>query len=233
MKANKGHELRADVLGQLLLMQSIICNLPDEKSIFSFTCRGLIDLPGIQTAVHVREQKPERDGSRLSFPLCSGDTDFGSLVLTVDDYDLFAPYKDYVNNFCFMIAVILEERCKSQKNKELCVQLEKRVEDRSTSLRESREQFHAVFKSTSDALIIADESGSLVEANEAAASMFGYTPEELLGLQVIIVANLKPAKLMGVTSQGMVLAAKEVVDGRERMVLTTVRNSVAVGTKVA
>ena len=34
-----------------------------------------------------------------------------------------------------------------------------------------------------------------------------YAPEELTGLQVIIAANLKPAKLMGVTSNGMVLAA--------------------------
>lgn len=34
-----------------------------------------------------------------------------------------------------------------------------------------------------------------------------YRPEELEGKQVIIVANLKPAKLMGVVSQGMVLAA--------------------------
>ena len=34
-----------------------------------------------------------------------------------------------------------------------------------------------------------------------------YTPEEIIGRQVIIVANLKPAKLMGVESNGMVLAA--------------------------
>ncbi len=34
-----------------------------------------------------------------------------------------------------------------------------------------------------------------------------YTPEKLTGKQVIIVANLKPAKLMGVRSEGMVLAA--------------------------
>ncbi|RJX28590.1 MAG: methionine--tRNA ligase [Desulfarculus sp.] len=34
-----------------------------------------------------------------------------------------------------------------------------------------------------------------------------YAPEELKGRQVVIVANLKPAKLRGVTSQGMVLAA--------------------------
>lgn len=34
-----------------------------------------------------------------------------------------------------------------------------------------------------------------------------YKPEEMIGKKVIIVANLKPAKLRGITSQGMVLAA--------------------------
>ncbi len=34
-----------------------------------------------------------------------------------------------------------------------------------------------------------------------------YTPESLVGRNVVIVANLKPATLMGVESDGMVLAA--------------------------
>jgi methionyl-tRNA synthetase len=34
-----------------------------------------------------------------------------------------------------------------------------------------------------------------------------YRPETLVGRQIVLVANLKPAKLMGVESQGMVLAA--------------------------
>jgi methionyl-tRNA synthetase len=36
-----------------------------------------------------------------------------------------------------------------------------------------------------------------------------YQPEDLLGKQVVIVANLKPAKLMGVLSQGMLLTAAD------------------------
>ena len=36
-----------------------------------------------------------------------------------------------------------------------------------------------------------------------------YGPEGLVGRQVVVVANLQPAKLMGVESQGMVLAAAE------------------------
>lgn len=36
-----------------------------------------------------------------------------------------------------------------------------------------------------------------------------YKPEELIGRQVVVVVNLKPAKLMGVKSEGMLLAAVE------------------------
>jgi len=39
-----------------------------------------------------------------------------------------------------------------------------------------------------------------------------YQPEELVGRQVAVVANLQPAKLMGIESQGMVLAAS--IDGK-------------------
>lgn len=34
-----------------------------------------------------------------------------------------------------------------------------------------------------------------------------YTPESLIGRKIVLVANLKPAMLMGIESQGMLLAA--------------------------
>ncbi len=36
-----------------------------------------------------------------------------------------------------------------------------------------------------------------------------YPPEELIGKQVAIVTNLEPVKLMGVKSEGMLLAAED------------------------
>jgi methionyl-tRNA synthetase len=45
-----------------------------------------------------------------------------------------------------------------------------------------------------------------------------FKPEELLGKRVVVVANLKPAKLMGVESNGMVLAVIE--DGRATLLTT-------------
>ena len=40
-----------------------------------------------------------------------------------------------------------------------------------------------------------------------------FLPEELLGRRVAVVANLKPAKLMGLQSQGMILATSPEHDG--------------------
>lgn len=54
-----------------------------------------------------------------------------------------------------------------------------------------------------------------------------YSPEEMVGKQVVVVANLKPAKLRGIVSEGMILCAscgdelqivspeKLIVDGAE------------------
>lgn len=40
-----------------------------------------------------------------------------------------------------------------------------------------------------------------------------YEPEALVGRQIVVVANLEPAKLRGVDSQGMLLAASDAEGG--------------------
>ncbi len=55
-----------------------------------------------------------------------------------------------------------------------------------------------------------------------------YEPEALIGKTIVIVANLKPAKLMGIESQGMVLAAGD----SEVRGLMTLLEDVEPGTKV-
>ena len=55
-----------------------------------------------------------------------------------------------------------------------------------------------------------------------------YEPEALVGKTIVIVANLKPAKLMGIESQGMVLAAGD----SEVRGLATILEEVDPGTKV-
>ena len=57
-----------------------------------------------------------------------------------------------------------------------------------------------------------------------------YTPEELIGKKIVVVANLEPAKLMGVESNGMLLAATD-EEGR-LSVLILDRDEVAQGARV-
>ncbi|KKT42151.1 MAG: Methionine-tRNA ligase [Candidatus Giovannonibacteria bacterium GW2011_GWA2_44_13b] len=44
-----------------------------------------------------------------------------------------------------------------------------------------------------------------------------YAPEELIGKEIVIVANLEPRKLMGLESQGMLLAADD--EGRPMLLM--------------
>lgn len=57
-----------------------------------------------------------------------------------------------------------------------------------------------------------------------------YQPDALIGKQVVMVANLKPAKLMGVLSQGMLLAA---ADGDGGLVLVRPDGEVEAGTPLS
>ena len=55
-----------------------------------------------------------------------------------------------------------------------------------------------------------------------------YAPDQLIGKNIVIVANLKPAKLKGILSSGMLLAAK--IDGK--LVLVTTDGDIATGASV-
>lgn len=56
-----------------------------------------------------------------------------------------------------------------------------------------------------------------------------FAPESLIGTRVVVVANLKPRKLMGLVSQGMVLAAH----AGDRLLLVSVAGDAAPGSKIS
>ncbi len=61
-----------------------------------------------------------------------------------------------------------------------------------------------------------------------------YTPEEMVGKQVVIVANLEPRKIRGEISQGMILAASDMVGDDERdVVVLTLDKPVKAGSVVS
>jgi methionyl-tRNA synthetase len=56
-----------------------------------------------------------------------------------------------------------------------------------------------------------------------------YAPDELLGKQIVVVANLETAKLRGLDSQGMLLAASD----DDRVIILTPDKTVLAGAKVS
>jgi methionine--tRNA ligase beta chain len=56
-----------------------------------------------------------------------------------------------------------------------------------------------------------------------------YTPEELVGKQIVVVANLETATLRGLQSQGMLLAASD----EGRVIILTPEKPVPTGSKVS
>lgn len=57
-----------------------------------------------------------------------------------------------------------------------------------------------------------------------------YAPEELVGKEIVVVANLEPRKLRGLESQGMLLAAH---DADDKPVILTIERDVPPGAWVS
>jgi methionyl-tRNA synthetase len=57
-----------------------------------------------------------------------------------------------------------------------------------------------------------------------------YTPEELIGKQIVVVTNLQPAVIRGIESQGMLLAAS--TDDSSQLALVTLQRPMPNGCRV-
>ena len=58
-------------------------------------------------------------------------------------------------------------------------------------------------------VVLSVDLGEEQERQLVAGIRAHYEPEALVGKQIVVVANLKPAKLRGVESRGMILAASD------------------------
>jgi len=58
-----------------------------------------------------------------------------------------------------------------------------------------------------------------------------YSADELLGKQIIVLANLEPAKFAGEISEGMLLAAES--ENHSKCVILTVDKEIEVGTRIS
>ncbi|MEK7195234.1 MAG: methionine--tRNA ligase [Patescibacteria group bacterium] len=74
-----------------------------------------------------------------------------------------------------------------------------------------------------------DEAGNLLPRQIVAGIGKVYKPEEVTGRKIIVVANLEPREIMGLRSNGMLLAAS---DGNGDPVILAVERDVQPGAKI-
>ena len=60
-----------------------------------------------------------------------------------------------------------------------------------------------------------------------------YSPEELVGKKIVVIANLKPRTMKGVESQGMLLAAVSKKGNQEKVVLLSPEKDIESGVRVS
>ena len=67
----------------------------------------------------------------------------------------------------------------------------------------------AVHPNADKLLVLTVDIGEAIPRQVVAGIRVTYQPETLIGKEVVVVVNLKPATLRGVESQGMILAASD------------------------
>lgn len=88
---------------------------------------------------------------------------------------------------------------------------------------------HAEPHPNADKLMVLDVEVGEEKRRIVAGIRKHYAAEELIGKSIVIVANLQPAKLRGIESQGMLLAAS---DDEGRLALVTPEKPIGPGGKV-
>ena len=104
---------------------------------------------------------------------------------------------------------------------------DRKAEDTLVLLKASEGSLNSIIKTIPDIVFRVGPDGRITFISPA-VSKYSARPEEMIGKQVIVVANLKPAKLMGVVSNGMLLAAVDetgpALFGHNRFNLITVND---------
>lgn len=185
----------AAVLGQLLLMQNVLCGLPDERSIFGFIGRGLSLLPGVAGAAHEREVPPTTSDAR-QYALRGQTTEFGEIVIRLSDPARYAPYESYVTNFLSMVGLVLEERAQRAAIQRHQQELEQHVRSRTAQLlaeigerraveaqlQQSRDMLALTLNSAPQAIYWKDAAGKYLGGNQTFAQLCGLdSPEQIAG----------------------------------------------------
>ncbi|MDR3670340.1 MAG: ATP-binding protein [Holophaga sp.] len=173
----------AKVLGQILLVESLVARLPNKASMFQFVARGLEEVPGVGRIWFQETPVAAVPGTR-SFEIRHDSDVHAVLNFEVLDEASFAIHEPYLQNLAFMLGLVLDERIQRERNQHYSAELEALVEARTQALAASESRARSMLRGALDGVLLVDADGHLLELNDAACSMLGYRRDELLAMRL-------------------------------------------------
>lgn len=195
---NRSEYPRSEALSKFLLIQNMLGQFSDNKTLIEFTLQGLIEIPGISEAKYIpfKDLKSEDNlNADEIFKVSIKNKIYGKLFLKFSNMQEIQPYLPYVQNLCFMIAVIFEEKHQREINKRYQEDLEKMVRERTALLSseiderikteqkliEQKKRAEEYLKISEAIIIELDINGSIENINDNGCKLLGYSRNELIG----------------------------------------------------
>ena len=173
----------SSVLGRILLFQSAIHLVHDEKILAEMTVHGLSEIPGVSKIQFVSEDRVLADtvvehsangaqdsggpaGPSRIFPLRTSKSQYGKLIFELTDPSGFDPYVPFASNTANLIALQIE-------NWRIDATLQESNERLSRLAEERANRYKELFEGSRDALVtVAPPNWHFVAANRAALELF-------------------------------------------------------------
>jgi PAS domain S-box-containing protein len=159
-------DLQAEVLAKILLMQNLLGQLPDERSIRDFLARGIMDLPGVEHTEFMKGDAPSPVGSS-TWPLSVHGRKAWIMAVRLKHPNDFSPYAPFVGNLCFMAAIMLERVA------------ERAMAEQRSMMERGRAEF---LLEVSELIIVGlDREGRIRTINRRGCELLGYSASEVMG----------------------------------------------------
>ncbi|MFQ5612092.1 MAG: ATP-binding protein [Anaerolineae bacterium] len=130
--------------------------------------------------------------SWIGLPLISKDKIIGQIAIDSHHPSAYSP--DDINlafTFAQHVAIAIENARLHETVREYATTLERRVEERTATIRREQEQTAAILKGAGDAIVITDRDGVIAYINPAFSELTGYTSEEAVGHKTSILRSKK------------------------------------------
>jgi len=174
----------AEVLGQLLFLQSTFDAMPERRGITDLVCNGLKHVPGV-VSVSYLESSDKLDSNyeqALTVPISSRETAYGALVFDTDDTEAFAKYRPHIQNVANSIALVFDNRGYIGELNQQREELEQRVSERTAELEASKARLQSILEANPVPTIITRMAdGTVKYANQRFMHDFGFGDKSAIG----------------------------------------------------